>query len=274
MAKKGVSFLPSSLGPHQVTLLVAVVLLAALVWQVRDRWQCEDTNLKENQVCEATKTWLIQRIHQNNYTTSTRRVLVFGQSGIGKSSLIRGLLLYMEPNREDHRMPKVVGSKQPGTMETTEYFGGRVDFDTNTLETFSFFDTRGLYDAYADANVSKTVEGILSRELSKIDVALFCINKDRSSPGVRAFMSAVLKPIMADKRVALGVVGTHLGTLTEGEEGAFKTEVRHDFLTATDMDNPPMILAKGWSDTSHAYSRESMQNVLKAIGLLSVKRSL
>lgn len=261
-------------------MVIAGVLLAALVWQVLQRMQCEAAGLAAGAECEHAKVVLgvqsrelVAAVKGRNYTTNTKRVLVIGRSGVGKSSLVRGLLLFMEPNREDHRLPKAVTSKQPGTMETTEYFGGRVDFEANLIETYSFFDTR-LYDAYADEQVRKSVEGILARELSKIDIALFCIDRDRTSPSIQTFMREVLKPVMEDKRVALGVVGTHLGDLSDVERGMFLGEVRHDFLNTTGKDNPPLILAGGWNDAERAYNPSAMRAVLKQISSLTVKRSL
>ncbi len=123
----------------------------------------EETCVGEKEALTARHRESVQR----PFRVTNKRIIFVGEVGV--ESLITALLLHLQPNRPVHECPAAGHLATPKTMKTQSHIAGRVNFEQAGVETFAFFDTRGLYDAFQHGDITAGFDDLMVKELCKAD---------------------------------------------------------------------------------------------------------
>lgn len=225
----------------------------------------EQQNRHSEQLRSVTDAFQQERQRERDWRhqlrASNKRIIFVGQVGEGKSSLIRGLLLHLEPTRPSNELPEPGHLTTPKTLKTSSYFAGKLN---SSIETYAFFDTRGLHDSLGTQTVVSTFGDLVSKEICKADLVVICRAAGRDNKYFIEFLQKNVKEWM-DKGQKVAIVVTKTGELTEESRSSIRTSVENSFVTATEHEMPRIVLASDWDATKLCYTPAGMERVMNEL---------
>ncbi len=202
-------------------------------------------------------------IAARSYQSKRATVILIGPSGVGKSSLIRDSLRFLEPERTKY-LPEVKHGFDASTLRPRRYDGVKVDQANGFVHSYSFIDTRGLFDDTPNNDTWAQFATVLEADLCKVDLVVVCFEYNRVRKDISQFFADKLQSLKNHQMVLFAI--TKCNDMSDVEYGKIQEKIRKLIkddsvaLHHTKMDE--------WDAETRSYAKEPIKRFLDQIDRL------